>query len=150
MSYRYLTGSDGRRYCFSVHTNYRCRNAHETGRPEEPARQREVIDAADALACIPEKLTEILSRAHGNLGARRRRESDGRLTEDCDVCGRRLERLGFAYFIAARAPQDSSARRIAARLGASGYQRVEGPWHANTKRDARQWAHGRVDALKRR
>jgi hypothetical protein len=59
-----------------------------------------------------------------------------------------MERLGFAYWIAAVAAPDSSTSRIAARLGGDGFERVDGPWYANTKADARTWARGRISALK--
>jgi hypothetical protein len=86
---------------------------------------------------------------HASINAGRRREISGALSEDCAICGRRLQRPGFAYWIAAPAPKDSARARIAQRLGGDPFERVEGPWYAKRKRDARAWAITRTDALKR-
>lgn len=146
--YRYILGADGRRYCWAVHPTFRCPNADLLGEPDAKGpRARELADASAALGCDAALLVRLLSRAHNLLSGERRRDDRKRLTEDCAICGRRMSRLGFAYWIAAVASHDSPAARIQVRLGGDSFERIEGPWYAGTKSDARAWARGRISAL---
>ncbi len=147
-SYVYIPGADGRRYCWDRHPTYIC--AHATlEETEDQLVLAGVADAAHALACDATLLARILTCVHASINAGRRREISGALSEDCAICGRRLQRPGFAYWIAAPAPKDSARARIAQRLGGDPFERVEGPWYAKRKRDARAWAITRTNALKR-
>jgi len=146
--YRYILGADGRRYCWAVHPTFKCPNADLPAEPAaQGARALELAEGSAALRCDAALLVRVLSRAHGLLAGERRRDDRSRLTEDCAICGRRMSRLGFAYWIAAIAPHDSPAARIQARRGGAGFERVAGPWYAGTKSDARAWARGRISAL---
>ncbi len=147
-NYVYISDGDGRRYCWERHPTYVCPHAthNETHDQTVPAG---LAGAAEALACDVTLLSGILTRAHASLNAGRRRDSNDRLTEECAICGRRMQRPGFAYWVAAKAPKDSARFRIAQRLGGDPFERVEGPWYAKTKRDARAWAISRVEPPKR-
>lgn len=130
--YWYIEGPDGRRYCWRKEPSYRCPIASATRLDDalETAALRVGIDSA-----------WLLRKIAGHAPSRRRIE--GKLTDICDVCGHRLVRLGFRYWIEAQGGESTNAR-LAAILGGDGYSQVEGPWYAKTKRDAQAWAHGRV------
>lgn len=147
-TYVFIPGADGRRYCWARHPTYVCAHATLEQTEDQPA-PAGVAEAARALSCDATLLARILTRAHASINAGRRREDSGTLSEDCAICGRRLQRPGFAYWIAAAAPKGSARARIAQRLGGDPFEGVEGPWYAKRKRDARAWAITRTDALKR-
>jgi len=94
-SYVYIPGADGRRYCWDRHPTYIC--AHATlEETEDQLVLAGVADAAHALACDATLLARILTCVHASINAGRRREISGALSEDCAICGRRLQRPGFA------------------------------------------------------
>jgi hypothetical protein len=149
VSYRYLQGSDARRYCWEVHPTYQCRHARDRGEIAPRATvDQGTVSAAEILGCKPRMLESILHRVHGSHGARRRRSETGRLTEDCEICGARLTRLGYAHWIAASPDTGAEAARIKERLAVAVFVRVEGPWYATTKRTAHEWARERTSALR--
>lgn len=145
-SYRYYEGTDGRRYCWSLVPSFRC----PVGAVEHSTIGAYVLtpaieQAAQALDVDPQYLARSVKHS-----AERARVG-GKLTEDCNACGHRLERLGFAYWIAAKQTPGDSSVSIAIRLGVhgrSGFVMVEGGWYAKTKNDAKAWAWGRVKLLR--
>jgi hypothetical protein len=141
---RYFTGTDGRRYCYGLHPVFRCPNATTQSDDDEDQLERVRVVAA-ALSVDAGWLAELLRRAHTGTSGERHRDPEGQITGGCAICRRRLRRLGFACWIEAPIDPDSSSGRIAARLGASGWQRVEGPWYRDRKTDARDWARSRAD-----
>jgi hypothetical protein len=74
---------------------------------------------------------------------------DGRLSEQCAACGGRLKRLGFRYWIEGPPPKTQSAEQRTAselrlRLQGTNFVTLEGPWYAQTKAGAAQWARMRA------
>lgn len=141
---RYYQGADGHRYCYGLHPVFRCPNA--TSNDDNAAQSERVRLAAAMLGVDGGWLTDLLRRAHTGASGERHRTSEGRITGDCAVCRARLHRLGFACWIESPIDPDSSTGRIRARLGASGFERVEGPWYRERKTEAREWARSRADA----
>jgi hypothetical protein len=141
---RYFKGEDGRRYCYGLQPAFRCPNATTSSDDEEHQLER-VSVAAGALGADAGWLAELLRRAHTGAGGARHRAPGGAITSDCAICRRRLRRLGFACWIEAPIGPGSSRGRIAARLGARGWQRVDGPWYRDRKTEAREWARSRAE-----
>jgi hypothetical protein len=145
--YVYLPGRDGRRYCWATRPTFRCPLAHDHENPVPTAAQSAALaEAAQLLGCDQVRLRSMLHRAHGSSATRRARDERNRVTDRCAVCGARIERLGFAGWIAADKPADNTTAAIALRLG-GGFARVEGPWYSATKAGAAEWARSRVEAL---
>lgn len=135
---RYFAGKAGARYCYAAHPTYRC--------PLAEPDVDELAPVAPSLGADPERFAKLLQAAHRRGGELRARV-DGKLTEDCSVCGHRLERLGFRAWIDAPIPparQTEAQRRNAAfarTFGGDPVQRetLRATWHA-TKREAIAWA----------
>jgi hypothetical protein len=150
-SYWYIEGADGRHYCYSKEASYRC----PIGAGGEPPKDGSGLTAAERESRIQRAAVvvgvskEFLMRKLGHSGHRAR--VDGRLTEHCEACGHRLERLGFRYWIESDKPQEGlseTTRRLNRAMGGSGFTMVEGPWYADTKKDAQAWAQMRVKQTK--
>jgi CO/xanthine dehydrogenase Mo-binding subunit len=142
--YRYFRGADRRRYCWATRPTFKCPLAHDHDHPTPAAAQSAALtEAAELLGCDPARLRSMLHRAHGSYATRRARDDSNRLTDRCAVCGAKLQRLGFARWIAANTAADTSIAAIANRLG-DGFVRVEGPWYSPTKTAASEWARSRA------
>lgn len=135
LSYKYVPGADGRRYCFSIEPIYSC-----------PIAARE--DDDEQLVKVAAELNvsaKWLGRRLRHVTGRRRDGRRGKLTDYCDNCGSKMKRLGFRRWIEAPGKPDDTSTKIAKRLGGDGFVMVEGPWYSSTKKDAREWAYSRVD-----
>lgn len=145
--YVYYEGADGRRYCWESEPTFRC----PVGAIERDPIAEDfgyvltapIIAAADKLAIDPQFLAGKLKHSP------ERTRVDGRLTDDCNSCGHRMERLGYRYWIMAKEAESAASeanRRVADRLGfnADGFVIVDGSWYAKTRKDAKAWAWNRV------
>lgn len=144
--YWYMEGADGRHFCFAKEPTYTCPHAHfERTRVDEETVERiptpAVKRAAEALGADPELLARGLERQHASFTYGRRRVN-GKLTDQCAVCGARMQRKGFRCWIE-REPTDDERNdmnsRVAGRLGFSN-MRTERSFYVDTKREAREWA----------
>ena len=157
MSARYWYFSAGdQRFCFDKHPRFRCPLAaavtHQSSAVSEDCTEPAIIStvaaAAAMLAADGLLLANLLVRAHISHNAGRLRV-DGRLTDRCAICGSRMERLGFPCWIEEKPKRRDAQSRIASRLGHDDFRRVPGAlWYRSSKREAREWAHGRANAAK--
>lgn len=151
-SYYYQPGPDGRHYCYDSTPTFRCPMSNLLPADERVyVVPRAVNDAADALGVDGDKLTRLLVKAHRSISGGRERV-DGKLTNYCAICGHKMERLGFRYWIEAKPGASASSEQrtsaaISQRLGGSGFVQVDGSWYQPTKRAAQDWAQARVAAV---
>jgi hypothetical protein len=151
MSYYYVEGTDGRHYCYAKEPSYRCpvgwtdRQGKDDPEPGAFVITETIADGALYLGVDPQFLARKITHS-----ADRSRDEHDKLTEFC-VCGRRLSKLGYRYWIEGPPPKDAddSQRATAAMrraLQGSGFIQVEGSWYAKTKKDAQAWARMRAKA----
>lgn len=137
-AYRYIAAFDGRRYCWTTQPVFVC-TANRTIEDDDGLLQR----IAQELGVRPLWLAGKL-RHHSD---RKRDDATGRLTMECANCGAPMKRLGFRRWITAPGSDDETGVRINKRLGGDGFVMVEGPWYSPTKKDAIEWARGRVRSV---
>lgn len=133
--YWYIEGADGRHFCWSKELSVTC----PVGSKEELG---DVLAAACSVVGIDPAY--MLRRLKHN-GYRKR--VDGRLTDRCETCNHKLERLGYRCWIERpytdeelQASGDLRATvRLNQALGSAGMKTVK-VFYVDTKREAQQWA----------
>lgn len=132
--YWYVEGANGHRFNWSKTPTFVCPNA-------------EGLDAPDGISPVDgidgRHLSDLVKHAHRRSSAGRARV-DGRLTEDCSVCGVNMNRLGFRAWETAPRDVDDSRSRVASRLGFSDDEVVGEPKWCRTKKQAEEWARSRA------
>jgi hypothetical protein len=151
-AYRYWQGPGGERVCISTHPTFVCpHGSFERERDEEGKVIRRIPTpaaeaAARALGADVDLVVRMLDRQHGQVSAGRRRV-DGKLTDDCAVCGARMERKGFRVWIERPVPEEErtegerASAAINSRLNggpAVAFRTAKTAW-LDTKREARAW-----------
>jgi hypothetical protein len=143
MSWRYYEGAPGRRYCWAIDPTFTCPNgtlkyptADDDWEIPEP-----FMRAAEILDMYPGLLLRMVVKAHRN---NRRLRENGRLTDRCETCGRRMERKGFRAW----AEEDAGAGRTGLQGVSDELTRAFGGKPSNilkviyfdTKKEAVAWA----------
>jgi ribosomal protein S14 len=87
----------------------------------------------------PELLARIVARGHSS---NRRLRHAGKLTDRCDHCGSRMERLGFRCWIEHDRPREQygTADRLTEAIGGSP-RTVLKTLYLPTRKEAREWAY---------
>lgn len=140
MSYRYYQGAPGRRYCYAPDPTFTCPYGQlkYTTENEEWSAPEPFMQAAALLDVFPDSLVRLVVRGHRN---NRRARIDGKLTDRCDNCGHRMERLGFRCWVEQDKPpgQFGTSDEITSRLGGTPTEIVK-TVYLDTKKEARSWA----------
>lgn len=156
-TYRYYEGKDGRHYCYAKEPTFRCPMGEPTeyvvpapeGSETEGAHvlkdgtKAAVTAAAETLGIGALELGMMLKRAHQS-GRGGRKRVGGKLTDTCDACGHKLDRLGYRGWVE-REPTaeeaDNSSDRINARLFGGGPRwRTDESHYFDTKKEVMEWA----------
>jgi hypothetical protein len=106
-------------------------------KPESATRFEE---GAMYMACDPILLAKAVRKAHHSFTAGRRRDESGALTDECAVCGARMNRLGFRAWEDVPRHDDKMGQRVAARLGMDLPRKVLRSRYFRTKKQAEAWA----------
>lgn len=124
MSYWMIHGADGKDYCWAKEPSYRC-----------------PIGSAERLGDILAAACEVIGIDPAWLLRRMkhspyRKRVNGRLTDRCETCGHKLERLGFWCSIRTHDHEQSVAGFAMAN--------IEKQFYVDTKREAERWARDEV------
>jgi hypothetical protein len=148
-TYWVYTASDGRRYCWNKEPTFSCPlvdpladRPDPDGDPVSPF-GRGIDEAAAALSVAPADLAGVLRRAHRSTSGKgtRRRRVGGRLTDLCDVCGRRMKRLGFRAWIEVPDTSERTGTQITRMMFGAAYWPVrDSSRYFDTKKEAQSWA----------
>lgn len=138
-SYRYYDAGGGRHFCYAVAPTFLCPygqlkvpTADEDWEVPEPFMQ-----AAQALDVMPAALLGMVVRGHRN---NRRLRVNGQLTDRCETCGHKMDRLGFrCWEETPKAP--SGLDNVASRLGSAPPTDIVRTVYVDTKKEAREWAY---------
>lgn len=132
--YWYVEGADGHHFCWSKVPTFECPNADGLDAPDgiEP------VDGIDG-----RHLSDLIKYAHRRYSAGRARV-DGRLTNQCSVCGVAMTRLGFRAWETKPRNEEDSRSRVAERLGFDNHDPVGETKWCRTKKQAEEWARSRA------
>lgn len=145
--YWYIDGADGRRYCYAKEPTYRCHVGAIERDPVAPDAGYVLTPAIVAAADKLEIDAQFLARKLRHSPERSR--VNGKLTDDCNACGHRMERVGFRYWIEVVDTESRTpSTQLTQMMGGTPTKTVEGPWFAKTKQAAKQWAGMRVKQTK--
>ena len=139
MSYRYYNGAPGRRYCYAADPTFVCPYGQLKVSTDEQWEVPEAFAQAAALLDVfPDNLVRLVVRGHRN---NRRARIDGKLTDRCDNCGHRMDRLGFRCWIEQDRPPEhwGTSDQITRSLGGTPSEIVK-TVYLDTKKEARSWA----------
>jgi hypothetical protein len=132
VSYRYYEGTTDKRRQFCVATS-----------PTFVCGYTDGFEAAAGIMAVDgisgERLSEIVANAHARTlhSSLRLRDADGKLTDECRVCGAKLIRKGFAAWEQREREEQTG---IAMRLGIEQFDKVGEKRYFRTKKQAWAWA----------
>lgn len=159
----YFEAPDGRRFNWNKAPTYICPNADPIRVEVDGDERIETITldravaidaAARGLMMDPLKLARLIKRSHRSFSYQRERVN-GKLTDRCECCGAKMDRLGFRCWVDRPKTEDEltsedrTSSRVAERLGFDpGRRVVVHSFYADTKREADAWARDELRTAK--